>query len=365
MNTELADLFSSSIEKSKSSTPASKQVIFSNKDNNVPVDDVLSDSDVEAAPPKKKTVSIQEPVKEESAAKKLSNAELRISRKRALKSDDEEADVATPKKAKVTESPERLARTVFAGNVSLKACKKPLFTELKKLFLAFGKVESVRFRSVPFSSSNRPGERKRDFIKSQNISQERDSCNAYVVFETKEHALTAAKALNGTVFEGKHLRVDLCREELAEGEAKRNPTKRSIFIGNLAFDTTEEQLWTAFASCGDINNVRIIHDPKTNAGKGIAYVEFKERAAIPLAKKMNGKKLKERPMRVEKCVDASKVPIKKPVAVKKPEVKKNGGKHMNKNNTKPGKAPTGFKKVNAGSKKASGFKKVTGFRKSK
>ena len=50
--------------------------------------------------------------------------------------------------------------------------------QLKALFSSFGKVQSVRFRSVAFANPKVP--RKAAFINGQ-FHQERDSMNAYVV----------------------------------------------------------------------------------------------------------------------------------------------------------------------------------------
>jgi nucleolar protein 12 len=43
----------------------------------------------------------------------------------------------------------------------------------------------------------------------------------------------------------------------------------------LSFDAQEEELWLYFESCGEIENVRIVRDNKTNVGKGFAFVQFK------------------------------------------------------------------------------------------
>ena len=48
-----------------------------------------------------------------------------------------------------------------------------------------------------------------------------------------------------------------------------------MFIGSLSFDAQEEKLWSHFESCGEIENVRVVRDSKTNVGKGFAYVQFK------------------------------------------------------------------------------------------
>ena len=72
----------------------------------------------------------------------------------------------------------------------------------------------------------------------------------------------------------KHIRVDVDFHE----ERYQNDFESTIFIGNLPFITNEEDLRAHFidGSGGEndnlISNVRIIRDPKTFIGKGIAYV---------------------------------------------------------------------------------------------
>lgn len=129
----------------------------------------------------------------------------------------------------------------------------------------------------------------------KDLHEERDSCNAYVVYKTKESAQSAL-ALNGTCLAGKHLRVDSSTND------QKYDTKRSVFVGNLSFQAEEEVLWEHFKECGEIANVRIIRDPATSFGKGFAYVEFKERAAVSLALKLNGTPCGERKLRISRCM---------------------------------------------------------------
>ena len=55
---------------------------------------------------------------------------------------------------------------------------------------------------------------------------------------------------------------------------KKLDEKKSVFVGNLAFDEQEETLWKAFSDCGEVVNVRIIRDAKTNLGKGNFYLLY-------------------------------------------------------------------------------------------
>lgn len=92
--------------------------------------------------------------------------------------------------------------------------------------------------------------------------------SAYVVFEKEEQA-HAALAFHGHEIGGKHVRVDM-----AGSSTKKDP-KRSVFVGNLTFTANEEAVRQFFSSCGEVDNVRLVRDKKTNLGKGFGYVLFR------------------------------------------------------------------------------------------
>lgn len=77
--------------------------------------------------------------------------------------------------------------------------------------------------------------------------------------------------------------------------------KKSVFVGNLSFDAQEEDLWNFFKDSGDIENVRIIRDKKTNLGKGFAYVQFQDRASVDMALRLHDTKMGTRKLRVVRC----------------------------------------------------------------
>ncbi|KAJ1848636.1 Nucleolar protein 12 [Coemansia sp. RSA 2703] len=153
----------------------------------------------------------------------------------------------------------------------------------------YGKVKSIRFRSVAFSEML---PRKVAYITGKFHSQ-RDSCNAYVEFTSEEAAVKAVE-LNGAMFQEKHIRVD--RADNSQGR----DMKRTVFVGNLDFATQEEELWSHFGSCGEIENVRVVRDRKTNIGKGFAYVQFVDRTSVALALKLHDTELNSRKVRVER-----------------------------------------------------------------
>ncbi|KAF9297002.1 Nucleolar protein 12 [Linnemannia elongata] len=207
-------------------------------------------------------------------------------------SDDEDASPDTNKDGtKKSDDPERQARTAFVGNLAVTSMTKGDFKKLKAAFAAFGPVESIRFRSIAFSELL---PRKIAFITGK-LHPERDVVNAYIVFKSKASVTKAVAAMNGQLFLNKHIRVDT-----VDGAKKHQP-KKSVFVGNLAFDAQEEDLWNFFKDSGDIENVRIIRDRKTNLGKGFAYVTFQDRASVDVALRLHDTKMGTRKMRVVRC----------------------------------------------------------------
>ncbi|KJE92957.1 hypothetical protein CAOG_03829 [Capsaspora owczarzaki ATCC 30864] len=171
--------------------------------------------------------------------------------------------------------PQRAERTLFFGNVDVNVTDKVL----RRLCAPFGVVVSVRFRSVAFISPKL--DRKVAFARGK-LHPERHVMNAYVVMREAAVARRAALALNGTVLEGKHLRVDI-----ASNSNKPHDHRKSVFVGNLPMNAEEEALWEAFGKCGDIATVRLVRDAETNVGKGFGFVSFKDAASIDLAVRLH------------------------------------------------------------------------------
>lgn len=47
-----------------------------------------------------------------------------------------------------------------------------------------------------------------------------------------------------------------------------------LYVGNLPYSSTEEQLKTTFGEFGTVNSTRIITDRETNRSKGFGFVEM-------------------------------------------------------------------------------------------
>ncbi|AQK83268.1 polyadenylate-binding protein 2 [Zea mays] len=80
-------------------------------------------------------------------------------------------------------------------------------------------------------------------------------------------------------------------------ENKEEMDSRSVFIGNVDYACTPEEVQQHFNSCGTVNRVTILTD-KFGQPKGFAYVEFVEVEAVQEAIKLNESELHGRQLKV-------------------------------------------------------------------
>lgn len=199
---------------------------------------------------------------------------------------------------------EKANRTVFLSNVSIEAitsrkAKKTLLKHLSSVLDKHAdppqKIQSIRFRSTPFSTTSIP--KRVAYIKKSVLEATTKSTNAYVVYTTPAAARLAVSQLNGTIVLDRHLRVDSVAHPAPIDH------RRCVFVGNLGFvdDETvynvkideegkevtekrkrtktpmdvEEGLWRVFGQeAGKVESVRVVRDAATRVGKGFAYVQF-------------------------------------------------------------------------------------------
>jgi len=211
--------------------------------------------------------------------------------------------------------PEADARTVFAGNVPLKAKKGAV----KKYFSPFGKVESVRFRSIPITGAkvavagDHSLVRRVSAIQGNLDTERRNSQNAYIVFADRADALRAIEALNGEKYEEHRLRLDM-----ADKSTGLQDHRKSVFICNFPSAMSEDDLWEYFeAKLGGgsaaekgrvVVGVRVVRDPKTQRCKGFGYLHLASPAYAAAALALHKTQLRKRELRVFPCRLEKKAP---------------------------------------------------------
>jgi RNA recognition motif-containing protein len=76
----------------------------------------------------------------------------------------------------------------------------------------------------------------------------------------------------------------------------------NIFVGNLSFQTTSEELNSAFAQYGSVERVNIVTDRDSGQPRGFAFVEMSERKDAETAiSALNGAELNGRAMNVNEA----------------------------------------------------------------
>lgn len=75
-----------------------------------------------------------------------------------------------------------------------------------------------------------------------------------------------------------------------------------LFVGNLSFQTTEEDLQQVFADFGEIAEIRLVLDRDTGRSRGFAFVAMADDdAARRATESLNGQMLDGRPLRVNEA----------------------------------------------------------------
>lgn len=226
-------------------------------------------------------VSLPEPPskKAKRKEKKLAKAPA----KTATTDDDGETnkDAATPAKPAPTtaQSTERSKYGIWVGNLPFNANKDALRTFLKDK----GGIEEADITRLHMPANN---------------TKFNNQGFAYVDFTTEAILQTAIglseKLLNGRAlliknansFEGrpKKVAVDATAEKTPAAINGKEPSKR-VFVGNLSFDVTKDDLAEHFGQAGEIEDVFMATFQDTGKCKGFAWIRFADLEAATSAVK--------------------------------------------------------------------------------
>ena len=75
-----------------------------------------------------------------------------------------------------------------------------------------------------------------------------------------------------------------------------------LYVGNLAFGTTSEQLQELFAQAGTVQSANVVEDRETGRSRGFAFVEMSTNAEAAAAiEQFNGKEIDGRALKVNEA----------------------------------------------------------------
>jgi RNA recognition motif-containing protein len=77
---------------------------------------------------------------------------------------------------------------------------------------------------------------------------------------------------------------------------------KKLYVGNLAFQTTSQDLQTLFAQAGTVESASVIEDRDTGRSKGFAFVEMStDEEAAAAIEQFNGKEIAGRALKVNEA----------------------------------------------------------------
>ncbi|ETD27496.1 MULTISPECIES: RNA recognition motif domain-containing protein [Helicobacter] len=76
---------------------------------------------------------------------------------------------------------------------------------------------------------------------------------------------------------------------------------KSIYVGNLPYSTTNEQMIELFGQFGAVSSVKLINDRETGRAKGFGFVEMEDEEALKAISALDNTEFMGRKLRVNEA----------------------------------------------------------------
>jgi RNA recognition motif-containing protein len=76
---------------------------------------------------------------------------------------------------------------------------------------------------------------------------------------------------------------------------------KNIYVGNLPWSATEDEVRSAFAAYGDVTSVKLIEDRETGRPRGFGFVEMDDAGAAEAIENLDGKDFGGRNIKVNEA----------------------------------------------------------------
>ena len=86
----------------------------------------------------------------------------------------------------------------------------------------------------------------------------------------------------------------------ASASMDSDKSSRSVFVGNIPYEATEEKLKEVFSEVGVVNSFKLVYDRENGKPKGYGFCEFKDaETALSAMRNLNGYEIGGRTLRVD------------------------------------------------------------------
>jgi len=76
---------------------------------------------------------------------------------------------------------------------------------------------------------------------------------------------------------------------------------KNIYVGNLPWSCTEDEVRSAFAAFGEVTSVKLIEDRETGRPRGFGFVEMEDAGALEAIEALDGKDFGGRNIKVNEA----------------------------------------------------------------
>ncbi|XP_063855860.1 LOW QUALITY PROTEIN: cleavage stimulation factor subunit 2-like [Scylla paramamosain] len=96
---------------------------------------------------------------------------------------------------------------------------------------------------------------------------------------------------------------------MSETSAVVEKSLRSVFVGNIPYEATEEKLRDIFSQVGPVLSFKLMYDRESGKPKGYGFCEYKDQeTALSAMRNLNGYEIGGRPLRVDNaCTEKSRM----------------------------------------------------------
>lgn len=78
---------------------------------------------------------------------------------------------------------------------------------------------------------------------------------------------------------------------------------KKLYVGNLSFNTSEDEVRNLFAAYGEVNRVDLINDRETGRFRGFGFVEMDDAGATAAIQAIDGTEVGGRTLKVNEAQD--------------------------------------------------------------
>ncbi|KAJ1692375.1 hypothetical protein LUZ63_009073 [Rhynchospora breviuscula] len=131
---------------------------------------------------------------------------------------------------------------------------------------------------------------------------------AFVTMSSVEDCEHVIENLDGSQLNGRTMRVNFS-DRPNDKVPLYKETEHKLFVGNLSWSATSEDLEKLFKKCGNVVSARVLYDGDTGRSRGYGFVSYSTQEEMEEAlQTLEGEELEGRPIRVSLAQGGRRIP---------------------------------------------------------